>query len=332
MANFLAPDPIQSTQFIPGTNTPANGGQIFFYSNLSSTKVTVYKGPTTATAWTNPIVLDSGGNLPSGGEVWLQSGTTYTAKFCPANDGDPPTSPYWTKDNLSGINDFVSTDSEWIQGPTPTFVSGTSFTLSGDQTGTFTFQRRIKSINTGGTIYSTISAATFGGGITTVTLVNDSGNMDAGLSQVFYGIISMVNASIPYNTSTWTPGISFGASTTGITYSSQFGHYMKIGSLVMAQFHVDLSSTGVALIGIASLTGLPFYSINDNTYFPVGVVRWTSMNSTFVNMWTRGFNSTKAFQLFGITASSDTAGGALSQGQFDNNAGLEGTIVYLTTA
>lgn len=193
---FLAPDPVQSTFFIPGGNTPGNGVLVFFYVSGSSTKQTVYKDPAAAVAWTNPIVLDSGGNLPLGGEVWFPQGQTFTVKWCPSNDSDPPTSPYRTMDNLAGMNDSSGTVTEWLSGPTPTFVSGTVFTVSGDQTTTFTVSRRIRTTNTSGTVYGTIITSAFGGGLTTVTVVNDSGAMDAGLSLVAYGILDPAHPSI----------------------------------------------------------------------------------------------------------------------------------------
>lgn len=194
---FLAPDPIQSTQFIPGGNTPANGGQLFFYIAGSSTKATVYKDSAAASAWTNPIVLDSGGNLPSGGEVWFPTGQTFKVVFAPSTDTDPPASPYWTKDNLAGMNDVsVTAQSEWVAGPTPTFVSTTQFTLSGDQTGTFTVGRRVKTSNTGGTVYGVITSVSFSANTTTVNIVTDSGNLDSGLSAVFYGILDPANPSV----------------------------------------------------------------------------------------------------------------------------------------
>lgn len=193
---FLAPDPIQSTQFIPGGNTPANGGQLFFYVAGSSTKQTVYKDNAAGTAWSNPIVLDSGGNLPSGGEVWFPTGQTFKVIFAPSTDTDPPTSPYWTKDNLAGMNDTAAaTVSEWVSGPAPTYVSGTQFTVTGDQTGTFTAGRRIKTTNTAGTVYSVITQAAFGTS-TTVNVVSDSGTLDSGLSAVSYGIADPANPSI----------------------------------------------------------------------------------------------------------------------------------------
>lgn len=194
---FLAPDPIQSTQFIPGGNTPANGGQLFFYAAGSSTKQTVYKDNAAAVSWTNPIVLDSGGNLPSGGEVWFPQGQTFKVIFAPSNDTDPPASPYWTKDNLSGTNDVsAQTGSEWVSGPTPTFVSTTQFTVAGDQTSIFTAGRRIKTTNTAGTVYSTVMNAVFGA-VTTVNVVSDGVSvLDSGLSATFYSVLDPANPSV----------------------------------------------------------------------------------------------------------------------------------------
>jgi hypothetical protein len=185
-------------QFIPGGIVPANGGLLFFYAAGTSTKTTVYKDNAAAVAWSNPIVLDSGGNLPSGGEVWFQSGVTYKVVFAPSNDTDPPTSPYWTKDNLQGVNDVSGQISalEWIVGGVPTFISSTSFSLIGDVTAIYTTGRRLKTTSTGGLIYSTITSVSFSGGITTVNLANDSGVLDSGLSAVSYGLFNPISPSI----------------------------------------------------------------------------------------------------------------------------------------
>lgn len=196
---YLAPDPIQSTFFIPGSNTPASGGQLFFYVAGSSTKQTVYKDNAGAVAWTNPIVLDSGGNLPSGGEVWFSASATYKVIFAPATDTDPPVSPYWTKDNLAGMNDpgTASTTSEWITGSTPTFVGASAFSVVGDQTATYDVNRRVKTVNTGGTVYGTVTSVAFASGSTVVGMVNDSGNLDAGISQEAYALLDALHPSVP---------------------------------------------------------------------------------------------------------------------------------------
>lgn len=193
---FLAPDPVQSTFLIPGGNTPGTGAQLFIYvAGSVSTPTTVYKDNAGNTAWSNPIVLDSGGNLPNGGVVWIPSGVSIKAVWAPSNDTSPPTSPYRTIDNISGINDTTGSQTEWVSGPTPTFVSGTQFTLVGDQTPIFTKGRRLKFTVTAGTVYGNISSVSFAA-VTTANVAFDSGALDAGLSAVSYSVISPANSSI----------------------------------------------------------------------------------------------------------------------------------------
>jgi hypothetical protein len=193
---FLAPGKIQVTQLIPGGNTPANGGQLFLYAAGSTTKQTAYKDNAGNSAWTNPIVLDSGGNLPSGGQIWFTAGQTYKAVLAPSNDTDPPSSPYWTEDNLPGINDTTATQTEWQSGPQPTFISASQFTLSGDQTGTFVKSRRLKFTVTAGTVYGTITKSAFAVNTTTVDVAFASGALDAGLTAVSYSLLAADNPSI----------------------------------------------------------------------------------------------------------------------------------------
>ena len=194
-ATFLAPR-VNQQFLIPSTGLPANGAQLFAYAAGTTSKTTVYKDNVASVSHTNPIVLDSGGNIPSQGEIWQLTGVTMKYVFAPSNDSDPPASAYATFDNISGINDVNTMISEWTTGPTPTFISGTQFTLVGDQTLTFQIGRRVKTTNTGGTIYGRIIASAFST-LTTVTVVNDSGALDSGLSAVSYGILGATNPSIP---------------------------------------------------------------------------------------------------------------------------------------
>lgn len=192
---FFAPDPLQSTFLIPGGNTPGNGAQVFIYSAGSTSKVTVYKDNLGNSAWANPIVLDSGGNLPSGGAVWIPSGVTIKAVWAPSNDTDPPGSPYRTIDNIAGINDTTGSQTDWIPGPTPTFVSGTQFTLAGDQTTLFKKSRNLKFTVTAGTVYGEITKSAFGA-LTTIDVAFASGALDSGLSAVSYSLIAPDTPSI----------------------------------------------------------------------------------------------------------------------------------------
>jgi len=60
-----------------------------------------------------------------------------------------------------------------------------------------------------------------------------------------------------YEEGTWTPEMSFGNDTTGITYSTQVGTYEKIGRQVTLRCQVTFTNNGSGS-GIAKLSGFPF--------------------------------------------------------------------------
>jgi hypothetical protein len=185
----------------------ASGYKLFIYLAGTTTKATTYQ-ETTGTANTNPVVLNSRGEVPYG--VYVAAGSTYKLVLAPSTDSDPPVAAVWTRDNLSGTNDTTVTVDQWqASGFTPTYVSATSFTVTGDRTSTFQVGRRVKTTNTGGTIYSTITASAYSS-VTTVTVVNDSGTLDSGLSAVSVGLLTATNPSLPIFRDT-TP-IAYGSS------------------------------------------------------------------------------------------------------------------------
>jgi hypothetical protein len=196
VAVYLAPDPINSTQFQPGGNTPASGALLFCYQKGTSTKMNSYSDPTASTANTNPIVLDSGGNPPQ--EIWIASTATFV--LAPSNDTDPPSSPYRTWNDIPGINNVTSNAaSEWVTGSTAAFVGVTAFSVAGDQTALYTLGRRIKATVTGGDKFGVITSSAFGGANTAVGVTLDSGTLNAGLSAVYYGLLSTPNGSVPWS-------------------------------------------------------------------------------------------------------------------------------------
>lgn len=182
------------TQFLDGNGAPYSGAQLFTYEAGSSTKETTYQDDGSVTPNSNPILCDANGRIPYA--IWLTEGQAYKFILSPSTDTDPPVSPIWTLDDITGINDVAALQqSEWVAfNGTPTYVSATSFTLVGDQTTEFHVGRRLKTTNSGGTAYSTIKTSTFGAA-TTITVVNDSTTLDAGLSDVSYGILSATNPS-----------------------------------------------------------------------------------------------------------------------------------------
>lgn len=198
MANYLSL--FSNRQFIDANGNPYSGAKLFTYSVGSSTKVTTYKNEAGSASHANPIILNTKGEPADGSGVaypiWQIGGTAVKYVLVPSTDTDPPASPIETWDNIDGINDTSITVDQWISGATPTYVSATSLTLVGDQTSTYHIGRRIKTTNSGGTIYSTITNSVYGA-LTTLTLVNDSGTLDSGLSAISYGVLSSSNGSIP---------------------------------------------------------------------------------------------------------------------------------------
>lgn len=66
-----------------------------------------------------------------------------------------------------------------------------------------------------------------------------------------------VAAATDYLEGSWTPALNFGGSTTGITYTTQVGRYIKVGSLVTVWATFILSDNGSAA-GACTITGLPY--------------------------------------------------------------------------
>jgi hypothetical protein len=59
-------------QFFDNNGNPLSGGKIYTYEAGTSTPLATYTSSFGTTAHTNPIVLDAGGRVPNGGEIWNQ--------------------------------------------------------------------------------------------------------------------------------------------------------------------------------------------------------------------------------------------------------------------
>jgi len=93
--------------------------------------------------------------------------------------------------------------------------------------------------------------------------------------------VADANTLDDYEEGTFTPVLSFGGGTTGITYALQSGSYTKIGNRVEWSCFIILTSKGSST-GAAAISGLPFASANsDNAYAAVvvraSVVTYTGM-------------------------------------------------------
>lgn len=87
-----------AAQFFDNDGNVLSGGKIYTYVAGTSTPTPTYTTAAGNIAHSNPIVLDSGGRVPTG-EIWLTDGVLY--KFVLKDSGDALIATY---DNISGIN------------------------------------------------------------------------------------------------------------------------------------------------------------------------------------------------------------------------------------
>jgi len=76
----------------------------------------------------------------------------------------------------------------------------------------------------------------------------------------FSWIVSQVNANstpTPTGVGVWTPAISFGGASVGVTYGFRAGNYQTVGNLVFFAFDLLLTSKGSST-GTLEISGLPF--------------------------------------------------------------------------
>lgn len=97
MAVNLSPVGGVAAQFFDNDGNVLSGGKIYTYVAGTSTPTPTYTTAAGNIAHSNPIVLDSGGRVPSG-EIWLTDGVLY--KFVLKDSGDALIATY---DNIRGL-------------------------------------------------------------------------------------------------------------------------------------------------------------------------------------------------------------------------------------
>lgn len=166
---------------------PLAGGKLWTYAEGTSTPKASYTDASGTVENTNPVILDAGGAAA----VWLTG--RYKLKLLTANDV-----PRWTMDNVAGVGfvDPGDISDEWSERTeAPTFIDATNFSVPGDLTTVYQANRRIRATVDAGTLYGRVTASAFTT-VTTVTVAWDTGTLDAGLSAVAIGFISVTNKSV----------------------------------------------------------------------------------------------------------------------------------------
>ena len=131
-----------------------------------------------------------------------------------------------------------------------------------------------------------------------------------------------------YSSGTWTPDLRFGGTTTGITYSSRGGQYIKIGNLCWFTGWIALSSKGTAT-GAAIIAQLPFTAANNANIYPPIPIQWISMASSYVLVQGVQILNAAHFDVNGATAATGTLS-ALQDTAFANSTQLRFAGAYIT--
>lgn len=128
-----------------------------------------------------------------------------------------------------------------------------------------------------------------------------------------------------YAVGTFTPGLTFGGGSTGMTWSSRSGRYIRVGNLIYVSADLRLSAKGSST-GAARITGLPFTAVNDNA---VGnaIVLWYQLATNWVFVGGAVEKNTVNFLLVGFTTSGASYTN-LFDSDFANNSILGFTCMY----
>ena len=139
-----------------------------------------------------------------------------------------------------------------------------------------------------------------------------------------------------YEEGNWTPVLSFGGGTTGISYNNRDGSYVRIGRQVTLNWTIQLGSKGSST-GAATVTGLPF-DVDD-------LLSSTVLEASGISGYWTGFDPHMYMMCFTAETtngaqitmrSQDESGGpsgtvsAMSDSDFSDSSSYRGSITYFT--
>jgi hypothetical protein len=123
------------------------------------------------------------------------------------------------------------------------------------------------------------------------------------------------NTPDDYEEDTFTPSLQFSGASSGISYSTQSGTYIKIGRAVHIRGRINLSAEGSST-GIAEIAGLPFTSDAERSTIVFG--RFSNMSGIVGHVHAQFISNTVASLYHGPSTGSVT----LSEASFTNSTNL----------
>jgi hypothetical protein len=127
-----------------------------------------------------------------------------------------------------------------------------------------------------------------------------------------------------YEEGTWTPSVTFGGGSTGITYVGRPGKYTKIGNMVYAGFQFTLTSKGSST-GSAAIAGLPITSsVAQESRMGTCASYYSNFNTAFGILLLMETSSTQA----GLRYMSAGTVTDMNESHFQNGSSMYGVFIY----
>lgn len=143
---------------------------------------------------------------------------------------------------------------------------------------------------------------------------------------------SNANTLDDFEEGNWTPVIGGSGGTSGQSYTTQVGKYLKTGRCVYISCTVQLSTKGT-ITSAVQIQGLPFACENTTGYQPFFLCAWGQLATTWVDIGAYMGASGSVLNIEGATAASTSLlAAALATTDLNNTAIFRVTGLYFTAS
>ena len=129
-------------------------------------------------------------------------------------------------------------------------------------------------------------------------------------------------------TGSWTPVLGGSGGASGVTYSSRFGLYTKIGPMVYANFELFVTNKGT-ITGNVQIQGLPVPSITGGSFPYSCILRFANMTTNWITIICILGPASTAGYLQGCAAAATNNATNLAAADLSNTTYLSGMLVYV---
>ena len=134
-----------------------------------------------------------------------------------------------------------------------------------------------------------------------------------------------------YEEGSWTPVIGGSGGTSGQTYATQVGRYVKIGKLVICQFTVTLTAKGT-ITSTVQIQGLPFTSESVSSLTGATFLMFSSLATNWISVSARVTPNGTIADVQGNQAAAANNFTSLVTADIGNTTQFEGVLIYRASA